>query len=241
MTTLLARCQAAAASVAEVGISRRNQHVRARLEERAREWSEQRSKLAAAYGRAEWIGLHPGEVAQFVQKREQLSRHARDAVERLATGEDVTTLTEDPLWTKLLKSAAGAGDALDEAVRTAWRDFIDRLGTVEAPASLEATLPKTPANHQALEAYRPKYAEFKKLSDQLVPRSPEDKARLERVIAECRSALSGVQRHVPKEVDEFFRAVDAYSATLALVTPGVLRWLAENGQLNRYQVRIAGK
>jgi hypothetical protein len=241
MTTLLVRCQAVSAIVADVETARRDQHVRERLGERAREWSEQRSKLTAARGRAEWIELQPKQVAQFVQKREQLSRHAKEAVDRLATGAGVATLTEDPLWTKLLKSASGAADALDEAVRAAWRELIDKLGALDSPATLDATLPKTPANRQALEAYRAQYAEFKKLSEQLVPRSAEDKARLERVIAECRNALSNVQRDLPKEVDEFFRAVDAHRATLALVTPGVLSWLAQNGQLDRYQVRIADK
>lgn len=240
MTTLLARCRAATAIVAQVEAARRNQHVRARLEQRTREWNEQRSKLAAAHGRAEWIDLQPAEIAQFVQMHEQLSRFARQALDRLGNGLDVTTLTEDPLWAKLLNLAQGAADALDGAVQARWHEFVDNLGALESPTALEATLPKTPANVEALDAYRPKYSEFKKLSDQSVPRSSEDKSRLEGVIAEGRTVLSNLQRNVPKEVDDFFRAVNANAASLALVTPTVLHWLAENRQLNRYQVRIAG-
>jgi hypothetical protein len=239
--TLLARCKVVHAVVADVEIARRNQHVRARLEERTREWNEQRTKLTAAQGRAGWMGLQTQQVVEFVQKHEQLARNAKEAVERLTAGDDVTTLTEDPLWTKLLKSAASAAEVLDESVRAAWRVFADKLGPLDSPNTLEATLPKTPANRQVLDEYRSKYAEFKKLSEQSTPRSAEDRARLERVIAESRSALAKVQRNVPKEVDEFFRAVDANSATLALVTPSVLQWLTENRQLDRYQVRIVGR
>jgi hypothetical protein len=197
--------------------------------------------LTAARGRAEWIDLRPENVAPFVQKRDQLSRHAKEAAERLSTGEEVTALTEDPLWTKLLKSAAGAADVLDEAVRAAWRDFVDGLGPLDAPSTLEATLPKTPTNLLALEAYRLPYIEFRRLSEQSLPRSTIDKARLQAVIVECRNALKKVQRDVPEEVDQFFRAVDAHSATLAKVTPGVLLWLKENRQLDRYEVRIAAR
>jgi hypothetical protein len=241
MTSLLARCEAVATLVADVDTARRNQHARARLEERTREWDEQRGKLTGSQGRAEWAGLLPGEVTQFVQKRVQLARTAKEAVERLATNEDVTALTEDPLWTRLLKSAASATEVLDEAVRAAWRDFVDKLGALDTPATLEATLPKTPINSQVLAAYRSVFADFKRLSDLSLPRSADDRAKLEHSAAECRKALANVQRDVPKEVDAFFRAVDAYCATLAFVTPEVLQWLSDNGQLDRYQVRIAGK
>ncbi|MFN3629365.1 MAG: hypothetical protein ACK4XK_04790, partial [Casimicrobiaceae bacterium] len=109
------------------------------------------------------------------------------------------------------------------------------------PSALEATLPQTPANKQALDGYRAKYRDYRKLASQAAPRSATDGENLEHVVRECRSALATVQRDVPKEVDEFFRSVDAYTATLAHVTPNVLRWLEDNGQLVRYQVRMAAK
>lgn len=241
MKTLLARCQVVGAMMSDLESARRNQHVRASLEERASEWNEQRAKLSIAHDRAGWIDVRPGQSAQFVQRKEQLSRYAKEAVQRLASGVDVATLTEDPLWTKLLKSAVGANEALDQAVRDAWREFVDKVGTLESPAALEATLSKTPVNRQAIEIYRPRYAEVKKLAEQPHPRSAADKAALKRAVAECRKALESIQRDVPKEVDKLFRAVDANEATLALVTPTVFQWLSENGQLERYQVRIAGK
>ena len=241
MITILERCQAVNEIVSQVVSARKLQHARARLERRTREWADKRAKLTASRGRAEWVGLQPGAVVAFLQKRDQLATHAKEAVVRLSGGEDVTALTEDPLWTKLLKSAEGAADSLEEAVRQAWRGIVEGAGTLEEPAGLEATLPQTPANKQALDAYRLKYRDYKKLADQVVPRSATDRESLEHAVRECRSALSTVQRQVPKEVDEFFRAVDGYTATLALVTPQVLRWLEDNGQLARYQVRIAGK
>lgn len=241
MTTMLERCRAASETVSQVTTARKLQHVRARLEQRTQEWTERRSKLLASRGRSEWVQVRPSEVAAFVQRRDQLAIHAKEAVSRLSGGEDVSALTEDPLWTKLLKSAEGAADSLEEAIRDAWRGIVEGAGTLEEPSALEATLPQTPANKQALDGYRAKYRDYRKLAGQAAPRSATDSENLEHAVRECRSALATVQRDVPKEVDEFFRAVDAYTATLAHVTPNVLRWLEDNGQLVRYQVRIAAK
>ena len=88
-------------------------------------------------------------------------------------------------------------------------------------------------------AYRPRYVVYRRLFEQGVPRSAEDKAILERTIAECRAELAKVERNVPADVEKFFQAVDAYNATLSHVTPDVLRWLKDNGQLDRYLVRTA--
>lgn len=241
MTTMLERCRGVSETVSRVVTARKLQHARARLEQRTQEWAERRSKLIASRGRAEWVQLEASEVAAFVQRRDQLANHAKEAISRLSGGEDVSTLTEDPLWTKLLKSAEGAADSLEEAVREAWRGIVEGAGTLEEPLALEATLPQTPANKQALDSYRAKYRDYRRLADQAAPRSATDSESLEHAVRECRSALTTLQRDVPKEVDEFFRAVDAYTATLAHVTPKVLHWLEDNGQLVRYQVRIATK
>lgn len=241
MTTMLERCRATSELLSQVTSARKLQHVRARLEHRTKEWAERRTKLAAVRGRAAWVQLDPSEVGAFIKKRDQLATHAQEAVSRLSTGEDVSTLTEDPLWTKLLHSAEGAAESLEEAVRQAWREVVEGAGVLEEPVALEATLPQTPANKQALDNYRTKYREYRRLADQSVPRSATDKADLEFAVTECRSVLSTVQRDVPKEVDAFFRAVDSYTATLAHVTPDVLRWLDENGQLGRYQVRVVAR
>src|SRR5262245_42874009 len=105
MTTLSARCQAVSAIVADVETARKNQHVRERVEQRTQEWNEQRGRLSVVTKQAEWLALHYRQQPEFAQRHELLSRNAKEAVERLAAGEDVTALTEDPLWSKLLASA----------------------------------------------------------------------------------------------------------------------------------------
>lgn len=238
---MLERCRATNELLSQVTSARKLQHVRASLEHRTKEWAERHKKLGTARTRAEWVQLDPSEIAAFVKMRDQLAIHAQEAVRRLSTGEDVSTLTEDPLWIMLLKSAEGVTDSLDETIRQAWQQIVDGAGALEEPLALEATLPQTPANKQALDNYRNKYREYKKLANQSVPHSATDKEDLELVVRECRSVLSTVQRNVPKEVDAFFRSVDSYTATLAHVTPEVLRWLTDNGQLERYQVRMVAR
>lgn len=241
MTTMLARCKTVSETVSQVVAARKHQHDRARLEQRTKEWAEQRLRLDDLPGRAEWVQLLPDEVSAYVKKRDQLANHAKAALSRLSGDEGVSTLTEDPLWKKLLSSAEGVADSLEEAIRQAWRGIVERAGVLEAPSALEATLPQTPANKQALDSYKAKYRDYKKLAEQDAPHSATDGANLVQAVRECRSALATVQRDVPKDVDMFFRAVDAYTATLAHVTPEVLQWLEDNGQLVRYQVRIVAK
>jgi len=238
---MLERSKAVSETMALLITARKLQHKRARLEQRTQEWAERRSKLIASRSRAEWIQMQPSEIAAFVQRRDQLANHAKEAVSRLSGGEDVSALTEDPLWTKLLKSAEGAVESLDEAIRQGWRAIVDEAGALEEPSALEATLPQTPANKQALDNYKTKYRDYRKLADQAAPRSAGDSGNIVTAVRECRNALATLQPDVPKEVDEFFRAVDGYTATLAYVTPEVLRWLKDNEQLARYQVRIAAK
>ncbi|MDM4769073.1 hypothetical protein [Solimonas sp. SE-A11] len=238
MTTMLQRAQAVGSMLSDLENERRNIHVRGKLELRTQEWKVRRDKLAAAQLKAEWVEFAPEQAPPIAESWNQLRRNAGEALSRLESGDDVSKLTEDPLWTRLLGSAENATGLLNAAVSEEWRRFVDELGALESPEKLEATLPKTPANRRVLQAYAPGYAEFRKLAGQEMPRSPGDKESLRQAISGSREVLSGLERNVPEEVENFFRAIDAGSATLSLITPSLLRWLEANGQLDNYQVRV---
>ena len=237
MTTILQRAQAVSATLADLESERRNIHVRDKLEQRTREWNGQRNKLTAARQKAEWIDIASGQTPALAESWNQLCWNAGEALSRLESGDDVSKLTEDPLWTRLLGSAENAAEILSTAVLEEWRKFVDELGALESPEKLEATLPKTPANRRVLQVYAPSFAKFRSLTGQDMPRSPGDKEGLRRAISDCREALAGLERNVPEEVEKFFRAVDSGNATLSHITPSLLRWLEANSQLDNYQVR----
>jgi hypothetical protein len=239
MTTLIQRCTTANADLERVEIARRNASARALIQQRAKEWEEHLVNLNAARERAVWMALTRAELSAMVACLNQLRRNAAEALARLKAGEDVSTLTSDSLWTRLLQSTEGVTNALDDAVKIAWRGFLEAQGSLSAPSDLQSQLPSTPTNVQALSAYRAAYATYGKLAAQQMPRSAEDKASLLAALAACRAEMAKMQHDVPADVEAFFRAVYSNSATLASLTPGVLQWLADNGQLHRYLVRSA--
>jgi hypothetical protein len=240
MTTLIERCIAANAQLDQIEAARRNANARALVQQRAKEWDEHLTNIRAARERANWMSLSPGDLLTAVSRLNQLRHNAEEALGRLKEGEDVSTLTADALWTRLLQSAAGAAEAFDDAVKVAWRGFVDAQGSLTAPAELQGQLAATPTNEQAMKAYRVVHVVYSRLVTQPMPRGAQDKTNLLDAMNACRAELAKMQHDVPAEVETFFRAVYGNTATLVLLTPGVLQWLADNGQLHRYTVRSAG-
>lgn len=241
MTSLIERCQDAYEDLAKIELARRNAHARSQVQERAREWGEHVARLSLTLERAEWAGLIPEEVSPFLIKREQLRKNATDASARLSAGEDVSHLTADALWTRLLQSTTSATDSLEEAVKARWQASVQEEGALAAPAELKAKIEPTPPNRQALADYAVPYANYRRLAGYVMPRSAQDKEALQSAVAQCRAELAKLDYDVPADVAAFFRAVDSSIATLASLTPEVLRWLRDNGQLDRYVVRSAGQ
>jgi hypothetical protein len=241
MTSLLERCHSANQDLAKIEAARQNAHARSQIQERAKEWTDKVSRLSTAHERANWVGVVPAEVPAYLSKREQLRKNATDASTRLQAGEDVSHLTADALWTRLLQSAEGAAEALEDAIKFAWQAAVQEQGTLAAPAELEAKVSPTPANREALANYSAPYATYKKLVGYSLPRSGQDRVALQTSVEQCRALLAKLDYDVPADVAAFFRAVDSNTATLSILTSQVLRWLKENGQLDRYLVRGAAK
>ena len=239
MTTLIERCQAVDLQFEQLDLARMNANVRKLVQERTREWAERYAKLKAARERAAWLALSEEDLPVASERRVQLQHNAQESLARLTSGADVSTLTEDAMWTRLLQSAEGAANALNDGTQAAWRSFIDAQGGLVAPHDLRDQVSATPTNERVIAAYRALYAGYSKLDGQALPRGAEDKDLLLQTIQACRLELSKVEHNVPSDVEEFFRAVFSNSATLASLTPGVLKWLGENGHLERYMIRSA--
>lgn len=237
MKTLLDRCQNTIADLAKIQAARKTAHQRAALQQRVAEWNERLRKIQSAHEHARWAALSPAKDASCIASLGKLRRIVATAEDRISKGEDPAVLTTDALWKKLITSAENYTDALTEAAKSAWSSQVGSQGALETPTQLETAIAATPANQQALAAYQRHHADFRRLAAQPLPRTEDDLRLLRQAVTGCRGELQKIQYDVPAEVAAFFRAVYANVATLSCLTPPVLAWLRENGQLDRYAIR----
>lgn len=241
MTTLLQRCQAVTAKVERLTLAQRHANQQRQVQERTREWKNHNDKLTAANAHAAYVQLNAKARMSVAEKRAHLRHNAAQVLERLKSHDDIAQLTSDASWTRLLASVEGLAEELETSAKAAWRSYINDQGTLEDPAWLRNRAPSTPMNDAAIVAYQTYYGVYAGLVRSTLPRSANDLTQLSQVIANCRAEAAKITFDVPPDVQRFFQAIQLSNATLASLTPGVLQWLAENGQLERYRIRSAGQ
>lgn len=239
--SLLDKCALILGTLNQVEIARRNASQRAAIEQRVREWSDRTSKLDRARERAKLIDL-PDYQAEASRTEWKKTRDlAAAAADRLAETGDASSLSRDPLWTQLLASAQAAAESTENAIAVAWQKFVQEHDPMESAADVRGRLSLTPENEQALRDYEAVYATYSRLSSQAGPRTPNDRQVFLETLSQCRQVFQRFQFDVPSDVGAFFRAVNSGGASLNLMTPVVMQWLADNHQLGRYVVRSLGR
>lgn len=239
MTTVLQQLVSLDAKLAALALAKRHVEDVRLIQERSNEWKASRTKLTKAQARAQMVVPPAEEPPPVPSKRRALRQAAATILARLEADFDAKQLTSDAAWKKLLSSAEGVAEALDEAAREAWSAHLDRLGELEDPATLRMRAPPTPENEETLARYERSYAQYAEIRKRTLPSSADDLAQLETHIASCKLAYSRLVFDLPPAVKVFFESVLADSATLRRVTPEVLSWLTEKGQLDRFRVRSA--
>ena len=241
MTTLLQRCQAVTAKVERLTLAQRHASQQRQVQERTREWKTLYDKLTAVSARAAYLQLNGPARTSVAEKRAHLRHNATQILERLKSHDDIAQLTSDASWARLLAAVEGLAEELETSVKAAWRSYVEEQGTLEDPTWLRNRAPSTPTNDAAIAAYQAHHVVYVGLAKTAMPRSANDLAQLSQVIANCRAEAAKITFDVPPDVQRFFQAIQLGTATLASLTPGVLQWLAENGQLERYKIRSAGQ
>lgn len=234
---LTEKCQQARSAIEALVVAQRHQHQRSTLRERSTEWTEARAGWAKAVEQAGWIGMRPDHVPDCARMQLALRADAGEAAKRLGAMQDVASLATDPLWMRLLQATRKAAELLRGATQAGWRDLVESMERPIAPAALRAKVASIPANREILKRYEQVHATYERLAAQAAPRSAGDADALRTAEAECRAAVDGLSYDVPRAVEAFFRAVDGRTATLAVLTPDVLQWLREHGQLDQYAIR----
>jgi hypothetical protein len=231
------QCLQARSTIDRLVVAQRLQHQRATLRERSAEWAKVCADWTSAVERAGWLDLRPQDVQGCATALVTARDDARDAAKRLIEMEDVAKLAADPLWTRLLQAFAKATEALRTATGNAWRMKCDGMDRPTAPSVLRAQAANIPANRDVLKRYDQTYNVYLRLIEQSIPRSAADVSTLETAEDDCKQIRSELTTDAPAAVEAFFRAVDEHSATLASLTPEILEWLGEYGQLKQYSIR----
>lgn len=234
---LTEQCQQARSTIEALVVAQRHQHQRSTLRERSEEWDKARTDWAKAVEQAGWIDLRPESVPDCARIQLTLRADAVEAAKRLGDMQDVASLAKDPLWKRLLQATGKAAEVLRAATQAAWRAWVESMERPIAPAALRAKVASIPANREILKRYEQLHASYERLAAQSAPRTAGDATALRTAEAECKAAVDGLSYDVPPAVEAFFRAVDGRSATLAILTPDVLQWLREHGQLDQYAIR----
>jgi hypothetical protein len=234
---LTEQCQQARSTIEALVVAQRHQHQRSTLRERSEEWHKARTDWAKVVEQAGWINLRPESVPDCARILLTLRADAAEAAKRLGDIQDVASLAKDPLWKRLLQATGKAAEVLRAATQAAWRAWVESMERPIAPAALRAKVASIPANREILKRYEQIHASYERLAAQSAPRTAGDATALRTAEAECKAAVDGLSYDVPPAVEAFFRAVDGRSATLAILSPDVLQWLREHGQLDQYAIR----
>lgn len=237
MTSLLERCQIVAVKVQKLTLAQRHIAQQVQVRNRTQEWNNRREALKLAEERTSCLQFAAEALRNVAVRREQLRHNAALVLERLKTLNDISNLTSDDKWSRLLSSVDGLTEALKVGGEAAWKAYVDEQGSIEAPAWLRDQAPPTPMNDEAIVAYQKSYSAYAALAKQTLPRSADDLILLSQTIAACKAEAAKISFDVPTDVQHFFNAVQAGNATLGSMTPGVLAWLTDKGLLDRYRIR----
>lgn len=239
MTTLLQRCGNLNSKLANLALAKLHVEDVRLIEERSGEWGARKAKLTGIHAKVRLLVLEEADERSVASKRKALRLNAATVLTRLQGNKDIKELTRDAVWTRLLKAADGLAEALEDAGHKAWSAHCEQLGSLEHPDTLRLRTPPTPLNEEALRRYQTSYVAYAAIANRALPSSADDLTQLEAHIAACKAAYGQITFNLPLAVGAFFDALQRDTATLANVTPQVLAWLEEQGQLERFRVRGA--
>jgi hypothetical protein len=211
------------------------------IDRRTKQWSTELADLQSANQRAIWLSVELSKLPSFPEQFAYTRQLARQAAERLDERPDVEVLIEEDLWVRLLQTTQKTAATAWTEVKRAWAWRVEEFNQLTLPQQLRVTASPLPQNAELLTKYEENFRAASRFAAMESPKTADQPASFVQAIDTCRSLAAQLSFDAPAEVEEFFRAISAGSASLALVTPSVLAWLAENDQLSRYGVRSSGR
>lgn len=238
---LMELCRILDSTISQLDAARRGALDVEAIDERMQQWSARSDDLRSARQRAEWLQIDLTQVASYPDQFAYTRDLAQQAAQLLEQRQSVEVLTEEDLWVRLLQTTQKTAALAWDQVKLGWRLRLEEYQQLSPTQQLRATASPVPQNAVLLEEYDAQYRNASRLAALEAPKSASDPGNLFQAIETCRTLAAQLRFDAPKEVEVFFRAINAGSASLALVTPTVLVWLANNDQLGRYAVRSSGR
>ena len=238
---LMELCNSLESTLAQLEAARRGAQNGEAIDQRMRQWNEKLGDLEAARQRADWLHVDLSQMASYPEQFIYTRQLAQEAAQRLEQRPDIEALTAGDLWVQLLQTAQKTAGAAWDQVKRAWALKVEEFRLLTPSHQLRATSSPLPQNDVLLVDYETQYRAASRLAGMENPRSPSDPEAFAKAIESCKEIAGRLRFDAPTDVEEFFRSINAGSASLAMVTPAVLAWLFENDQLGRYVVRSSGR
>lgn len=238
---LLELCRGLELTLSQLEAARRGAKDGDAIDQRARQWDERKSDLLSARQRAGWLQLDLSQLAPFPEQFTYTQSLAQEAAQRLEERPDVEVLTVEDLWVRLLQTVQKATDSALQEVKRAWTLKVEDFQQLTPTHQLRASASPLPQNGVLLAQYDAHYRTASRLAALETPKTVSDPGAFDLAISSCKLLAGQLSFDAPKDVEEFFRAINTGGASLTLVTPIVLTWLADNGQLSSFTVRSNGR
>jgi hypothetical protein len=235
-------CKSLESTLAQLEAARRGAQDGEAIDQRMQQWKSELADLQSSRQRADWLRIELSQVPLYPEQFAYTRQLAEQAAQRLEVRLDIEALTEEDLWVRLLQTAQKTAGTAWAQVKHTWVQRVEEEFRQLTPShQLRATASPLPQNNALLADYEVHYRAASRFAAMEVPKSAGDPEAFTNSIDTCRSVAAKLRFDAPAEVEVFFRAINAGGASLALVTPTVLAWLAENDQLGRYTVRGSGR
>lgn len=239
--TLIELCGSLESTLGQLEAARRGAQDSEAVDQRMKQWNERLGNLESARQRADWLRIELSQVASYAEQFTYTRQLAQEAAQRLVHRPDIGALTEGDLWVRLLETAQKTAGAAWDQVRRTWALKVEEFRQLTPSDQLRATASPLPQNDSLVANYEVQYRAASRLAGMEAPRSASDPELLDQAMGACREITARLRFDAPADVEEFFRAINAGGASLALVTPTVLAWLSENDKLGSYVVRSSGR
>lgn len=238
---LMESCRSLESTLLQLEAARRGAQDGEAIDQRIKQWDDRRSDLLSARQRAGWLHVDLSQVAPYSDQFAYTQQLAQQAAERLDQRPDIEVLTEEDLWVRLLQTAQKTAGTAWEQVKSTWRLKVEEFHQLTPTYQLRATASPLPQNDVLLAGYEVQYRTASRLAGMEAPKSAGEPEAFTLTVNTCKALAAQLRFDAPKEVEEFFRAINAGGASLSLVTPTVLAWLAEGDQLSMYTVRSTAR
>jgi hypothetical protein len=236
MTSLLEQARQVRAGLKKVQVANQLRHQLQAIQIRSGEWDNIRRKRLQLLERTGYLATADAQSADMLRANEAARALCDRARDLLQQAQDVSILSEDALWTRLLQAAEKANSICEEAIRSTWRAYVSGLGSPDSPNALAARVPATPANEPVLNNYRLIHNKYAALARAEAPANAQSAADLRDYVAQLRDIISTLVS-APEAVQKFFKAVEGSGASLELLTAEVLEWLKQYDDATRFVIK----